>query len=155
MIPVNSRPGTRAMLIGMNWRRLSPLLALFFVVWLPLQSATALAMPIGACAHSMGTAAAEVGHEHGAMAGHDHADEHAAAHDHAASTDAPADSIASAADDSTPCNDCGLCQFACASALTSNAQRLPVLRAGSVADTVAAAFHSITPSLLQRPPRTA
>ena len=177
------------------FRRFQHLLAMFFVLWLPLQSATALAMPIGSCIHSKQASAhvapldvsdhvsdygsarfpaaapaesAAHGHahaEHGVPGAHAHHSVEADVGDHAGMGthaglvgDVVADDVAADVanvDPSNPCNDCGLCQFACASALTSTVQRLPVPRAGAVADTVAFAFHSVTLSLPQRPPRTA
>lgn len=160
-------------------KRLRHLLAMFFVVWLPLQSATAWAMPMGSCVHSTKAAAgadatdaagliehihhAKDVHEVSAVEGHHHADDAGVstdAHAHhaviagSAHTAVAGDAVATAPH-ADACNDCGLCQFACASALTSTLQRLPVLRPDAVADTFSFAFHSITPSLLQRPPRTA
>lgn len=173
------------------FRRFQHPLAMFFVLWLPLQSATALAMPIGSCIHSKQASAhvapldvsdhvsdygsarfpaaapaesAAHGHahaEHGVPGAHAHHSVEADVGDHAGMV-APAGSVGDVVaadvanvDPSNPCNDCGLCQFACASALTSTVQRLPVLRTGAAADTVAFAFHSVTLSLPQRPPRTA
>lgn len=180
--PANATaPRLRAMLDQdfLMLKRLRHLLAMFFVVWLPLQSATAWAMPMGSCVHSTKAAAgadstdaagnarhvhhANDAHEASALEGHHHD------HDAGVSPDAHAHhpvlaasaqgGVASDAVATIPaadgCNDCGLCQFACASALTSSLQRLPVLRPEAVADTSTTTFHSTTPSLLQRPPRPA
>ena len=154
------------------------LLVAFLVLWLPLQSATALAMPL--CAHMLGNGGrpmsmlpgdhvnAVANHHHDA--GHEAADHQEAAktheahhhasgtahdvgdHTHAATANEDGTRVASADSPSSTCEECGLCQLACASVLPSTAQQFPVFPSDAPVAAAAILFLSITPSLLQRPP---
>lgn len=162
----------------------------FLVLWLPLQSATALAMPM--CVHMLsggagsgvtraeGTehahgpmhvqeqngqdheAAAVHRHDAGAHGSHGHSGlglhEHAGVGDSAASAPvaiAAGTTAVTADSHDAGCNECGLCQLACASVLLSTTKSFFIASPGAFVEMAPVSFLSITPSLLQRPPLAA
>lgn len=164
----------------------------FLVLWLPLQSATALAMPM--CVHMLTggtgsevTQAAGIDHAHGpanvqeqsgqeqsgqdhdavsvhqhdagAHGSHSHSGtghhELAVADDSAATAPIAMAAVTTADSHDAGCNDCGLCQLACASVLLSTTKSFFIASPGAFVEMVPVSFLSITPSLLQRPPLAA
>ncbi len=152
----------------------------FLVLWLPLQGATALAMPM--CVHMLNgdtgpgvtqAAGTDLAYapvhelEDGPAAVHHHdAGGHGTKHDHsgAGHHESPATGesasvpLAAGTTDMTAdshdagCNECGLCQLACASVLLSTNKSFFITSPGAFVEMVSVSFLSITPSLLQRPP---
>lgn len=135
----------------------------FLVLWLPLQSAAALAMPF--CVHMLAggmvrglakDGASAQGHAAAAHDGHHDAKSegaHAPGHPHGGDGMATVGHVADAtAHASVLCDDYGLCHLACASALTGSQAHFMPLPAISPVLMSPVNFLSHTPPLLQRPP---
>jgi hypothetical protein len=104
-------------------------------------------------------AAAVHQHDAGAHGSHSHSGaghhELAVADDSAATAPIATGAVITADSHDAGCNECGLCQLACASVLFSTTKSFFITSPGAFVEMAPVSFLSITPSLLQRPPLAA
>lgn len=131
-----------------RWKNL---IIAFIALWLPLQGYGAVAMPF--CVHgpampdSSAVVSAHVGAQdghqgHPGVPHHEHEADHQSASSHN-STDKHAN---------LGCNDCGVCQLACAPLIVSTVTHLATLGSPVYDPPPVASLISISPEQLQRPP---